>query len=770
MPKQHSLLRSALSRGDFTTAEELLRRFRTASAEAFSRNNYDYLLARLLQWRGSSAEAKGEFQKVIARNSPLSGYALWHQAEIERATGNPKEEQKLLQRFISQFRDHLLWERAADRLIESYYKSANYQAAINSLRQLIGSRRDATVMIGEAQLALGQTEAARTSFESVLSTSSKDDAALSAVRGLDRIDEKGKGPGLAQTETDVLHRARVYQANRQFAEARKHWLVLVRNFPESKSRAEVLFQLGQGYFQENQYVEAIKWYSQAHQEFPQTPEGEEGYYYVGHCYQYLNDPDHAIARYEEFLKNYPRSKFVGYAHLNAIDTLRSAGRPADALKWAARTQSGVKGAFFVLEALFKQANIHLAQGNYAASLADFTALKSSKSLNARGLIASTSAPEVAFMRGYCLEKLGRFKDAIDEYLSLPETRNGAAGYYGLRASERLRALTVNARARALVNARRDRFLEEARLAHTKGDEDAAKNAATEALRFNISEARHAEMLKILRAAYGTLRGYQLPGLAVENAGRTVLLDAGATPASDTSHRTIAGELLFLGLYDEGAAEYAQTQPPAASLAYYCARGNCAHKTIEYSEPILNSLPADYRLELLPREWAEVFFPYPYRYDLTRHARPLGVDPRFVLSIIRQESRYNPGVKSYAAARGMMQFISATADQIAAQLKMTDFEQDDLYDHDIAIHFGSQYLKNLLGEFGTPQAVAAAYNGGEDSVRRWLMRAGSPEIDRFVIEVLKKQTKDYVFKVINYYAAYQKLYPEPATAERPSPAN
>lgn len=765
-----------MDRGDYRAAEQILGRMMSLSGDAFARNNYDYLLARLLKWREANAEASSMFKNVISRNSPLSGYALWHQAEIERATSHPPEEQQLLQKFISQFSDHLLRERAIERLSESYFKTANYRAAIDTLRLLGGPRRDATAMIGDAQLALGQAAPARLSFEAVLSNGSLDDASLRAVRGLDRLNNQtGQSgqpgqPMIVLTEAERLRRARVYQFNRQFSEARNHWLVLARDFPASAGRAEILFQLGRGYFLDYQYIDAIKWYRQVHQELPQTDEGEEGFYYIGHCYQYLNDADRAIARYEEFLKAYPKSDFVGYAYLNAIDTLRSAGRPADALKWAARAQTNLQAQFFSVTALFKQANIRLAQENFASALADFTALRS-KNLNARGLTASTSASEVTFMRGYCLEKLGQMDGAITEYLSLVEVRdganrgNGAAGYYSRRATERLRKLTFDTRARNMVNKRRDRFLADARIAHANGDPAAAKNAAHQALRLDLNDKAREEMLKVLRAAYGELRGYQLQNITITNAGRAFPLDAGTAPANGNSHQTIAAELLFLGLYDEGASELAQTQPPRPSLALLCARGNCANKTIEYSEPILNSLPADYRLELLPRDWAEVFYPYPYRHSLARQAQGRGVDPRFVLSIVRQESRYEPGVKSYAAARGMMQFISSTANQIAEQLKLNDFEQNDLYDPDVAILFGSQYLKNLLDEFGSPQAAAAAYNGSEDSVRRWRARSGSQDIDRFVIEVLKKQTKDYVFKVMNYYAAYQILYPNEPVVEK-----
>jgi soluble lytic murein transglycosylase len=747
-PQQHTQLRAALDRGDQTAAEQDLREMAQTSPEAFARNNYDYLLARLLEQRGANAEAAALFQRVIARNSPLAGYALWHQAEIARAGGNAGEEQRLLARFLSQSGDHLYRERAVQRLADSYFRSRQYQNVTTTMR-LLGPRRDALAMIGEAQAALGQTEAARASFESVLASGAMDDASLRACLGLDRLDDSAL---TTLMEAARLRRARVYQFNRYFAEARKHWLAHVRYFPRSPKRAEALFQLGRGYFLENNFAEAAKWYERVHDEFPLTEEGEQGFYYVGHCYQFLDDAGRAIARYEAYLREYPEGEFIGYAHLNAIDSLRSAGRINEALQWAARAQT-LNEAFFVTTALFQQAKIRLTANDFAAALADFTALRS-RNLSVRGQVATTSAPEVAFMRGHCLEKLGRFDEAIDQYLSLPEARGGAAGYYGWRASERLRALGAS---QGTVAVRRDRFLADARAAHSQGNAASAKAAANQALRLVKDAALREELLAILRAAYGRLAGYQAPSLPVGAAGRGAVLDAGVAPAAGSSHQTLASELLFLGLYDEGAPELAASGAPWPTMAFYCSRGACANRAVDYSEPLLNRLPEDFRLELLPRETAEIFYPMPFRAALYKHAAPRGIDPRFVLSIVRQESRYDPRVKSGQAARGMMQFIPSTANQIAAQLGLGDFEQNDLYNPDIAILFGSQYIKNLNDEFGSGQAVAAAYNGSEESVRRWRQRARGTEIDRLVIEVAKRETKDYVFKVMNFYNAYRSIY-------------
>ncbi|MFN0086289.1 MAG: transglycosylase SLT domain-containing protein [Blastocatellia bacterium] len=751
-PEQHGQIRAAIDRNDANAAEQALREMARSAPGDFARNHYDYLLGRLLERRGAGAEGGALFQKIVLRNSSLAGYALWHQAEIARGGGNLLEEQRLLQRFISQHTDHLFRERAIRRLADSYFRTGQYQNVINTHRMTGGPRREAMAMIGEAQLALRQPEAARATFESVLAGGAMDDASLRACLGLDQIDESAIA---SLSEADRLRRARVYQFNRHFAEARRHWAALVRFFPQSPRRAEALFQIGRGYFLENNFAEAAKWYERAHDEFPRSSEGEQGFYYAGHCHQYQDDTNRAIARYEAYLREYPEGEYIGYAHLNAIDTLRSGGRPAEALEWAARAQAITREPFIVLSALFQQARIRLAQENYAGALADFTALRA-RNLNVRGLTAGTNAPEAAYFRGVCLERLGRWDEAVNEYLSLPELRTGASGYYGLRATARLQAMLNNAETRGIVAARRNRFLAEARA--EQNSPPAIKSAALQALRMSAANATRDEMLAILRGVYSRLPGYRPPEMPIAPAGRTAPLDASAPAASGTSHQALASELLFLGLDDEGAPELAAAGAPLPTMAFHCARGNCANRAVKYSEPILNTLPEDFRLELLPPETAEVFFPYPFRDSLERHAASRRLDPRFVLSIARQETRYNPVEKSPQAARGLMQFIPSTANQIAAQLNLRDFEQNDLYDAETAILFGSQYMKNLLDEFGTSQAIAASYNGSEESVRRWRLRARSNEVDRLVIEIAKRETKDYVFKVMNFYNAYRIIYP------------
>jgi soluble lytic murein transglycosylase len=288
-------------------------------------------------------------------------------------------------------------------------------------------------------------------------------------------------------------------------------------------------------------------------------------------------------------------------------------------------------------------------------------------------------------------------------------------------------------------------------------------------------------------AYQALPTFNLPSFNLLTLGRQKVNTAEVQqPAGvDLSHQTLADELFFLGLYDEGVPEFAVARsesseanpaprsaaPPKETatvtsgsdldytLASYSLRGGLANRAVRFGEQLWRNIPADYVLELAPRELVDLLYPLPYRESLLMHA-PRGVDPRFVLSIARQESRFQPDAKSVAAARGLMQFIPETSTDMARQLGLSDFTQDDLYNPDTAILFGSQYLVNLFKQFpAQPQAVAASYNGGPENVARWIGRSRSNEADRYVPELGFSQTKDYVFKVMTNFWIYQQMYDE-----------
>jgi soluble lytic murein transglycosylase len=126
--------------------------------------------------------------------------------------------------------------------------------------------------------------------------------------------------------------------------------------------------------------------------------------------------------------------------------------------------------------------------------------------------------------------------------------------------------------------------------------------------------------------------------------------------------------------------------------------------------------------------------------------------------MKQESGFDPDARSGSAASGLMQFISSTADKIAIELGHSELEPDDLFHPSTSIMLGSQYVADLFKLFpDKPEAVAAAYNGGEDNVARWLDRSRTDQPERYVPEIMYAQSKDYVYRVMANYRMYRLIY-------------
>lgn len=152
------------------------------------------------------------------------------------------------------------------------------------------------------------------------------------------------------------------------------------------------------------------------------------------------------------------------------------------------------------------------------------------------------------------------------------------------------------------------------------------------------------------------------------------------------------------------------------------------------------------------------YPVLFRTELLRYAKTKGIDPRFVLAIMKQESSFRANAKSPSAARGLLQLVYDTALKYNQKAGFPNFNADDLYQPNINIAIGSTYIADLKDQFGgLYEAIAASYNGGEDNAARWLDRSKPKDAAIFASEVGFAETKNYVFKVMNNYRVYRELY-------------
>lgn len=496
------------------------------------------------------------------------------------------------------------------------------------------------------------------------------------------------------------------------------------------------------------------------------------------AYSRLNKPKEAVTRYQKFIEKHPDSDTLERGYLNIVDIQRDLGETADALKWTQKTREAFKGELAEALALFAQTRIRIAEGNWNDALNDLNELQKMADLGGTRVPAGTNKNEVAFLRAFTLEQLGRFPEAIEAYLAIPD---GRAEYYGWRSTERLKTLSLDEKASGIVNQKFGSLFNTSQQNITPQTADSIRLSAQNALRLTNDENVSQKLLETIKKAYAVLPAYQkIPVGKLQEFGRIEILKDKPT-SNAVSHQTLADELLFLGLYDEGTPELETAlreklakntnsladfpAETAYTLAVFYKRGDMANRAIGYVEPLWRNVPPDFQIELIPRDQAELLYPIPYADSLIKFSPERNVDPRFALSIMRQESRYRADVKSVAAARGLMQFISDTSNKIAAELGKKNFKQDELYNPPTAILFGSQYLGNLYRLFPNQhQAVAASYNGGEHNMTRWLARSKTDNPDRYVSEIIFSQSKDYVYKVMQNYRVYQIFYDEKLKAK------
>jgi len=152
------------------------------------------------------------------------------------------------------------------------------------------------------------------------------------------------------------------------------------------------------------------------------------------------------------------------------------------------------------------------------------------------------------------------------------------------------------------------------------------------------------------------------------------------------------------------------------------------------------------------------YPAPYRLQILNEAQKRALDPRLVLALMKQESRFKPNAKSPSAARGLLQLTLDAAQKYSVRAGVKNLTEESLYRPEVSIAIGCEYLGELSRMFaGLPEAIAASYNGGEDNVVRWLARSNQNDDGVFTAEIGFSESKGYVFKVMAYYRAYRQLY-------------
>jgi len=119
----------------------------------------------------------------------------------------------------------------------------------------------------------------------------------------------------------------------------------------------------------------------------------------------------------------------------------------------------------------------------------------------------------------------------------------------------------------------------------------------------------------------------------------------------------------------------------------------------------------------------------------------------ILSVIEQESKFDPDAKSYKGALGLMQVMPVTGFFIAGEENIPWISSEQtLLNPILNIRIGCAFLSQLIGSYGLNGALIA-YNSGERYVRLW-------SNNNFSASTLAIETRTYVPAVLQKISLYQ----------------
>ncbi|MBD1844079.1 transglycosylase SLT domain-containing protein [Cyanobacteria bacterium FACHB-63] len=152
---------------------------------------------------------------------------------------------------------------------------------------------------------------------------------------------------------------------------------------------------------------------------------------------------------------------------------------------------------------------------------------------------------------------------------------------------------------------------------------------------------------------------------------------------------------------------------------------------------------------------QALYPFPYVETIENWSQQRQLNPMLVTALIRQESRFEPDIKSSVGAVGLMQVMPETGEYIANNIKVKQFK---LADPETNIKFGTWYLDYTHLQYDNNSMLAvASYNAGPGAVAGWVSKAKSQDPDEFVEAIPYSETRGYVKSVLGNYWNYLRLY-------------
>ncbi len=716
--------------------EELLDQIEKKNPDLYARYQLAYLDARMLIEKNELGEAARKLAPYLDAKSGFRDLALYHQAEIADASGDRAGASRARQELIASYPQALYRDQAIDDEADYLQSLRNPAPLIAFVRLVTPSapterRRELGARIVESELRAGNAAVAFANGIALLTGMTTDDAAERVSRALDRPDLIARmNPQQKQMLGDALFN------HRHFDRAIAVLTPALSGLPAK--RDELQFAIGRCWFGDEKYPQAQQTYLRGAATTKDPRWKATFLWHASRAAQLQNDDAGAEKLMTQVIALPGRSPAMLAALTQRIRTRAKEHRLGEAAADLQLLRKAAPNDHSIVEGSLAYACALLAANDPTAA---FVALNSIP----RKLLNKMDATEYGYWRARALESRDPHA-SFNEYLSV--LRATVPTHFAYFARERLQSAEMQARVTQELNVR------DAQVANLVASKQWAIAKQIQTDRILLSTRNRDAELQRLASIYRQIPAYaDVLELQPEPLPKL--------PSVNPSDRTSL--LIALGLYDEAAPQVMQRyalKPLRAALTRSVAlnRGNASRDSIYAVEVLMKSVPADYLPDLLPMSVRMLLYPRYFDAFIAEDSKRFGADPTLVLSIMREESRFNPRAKSVAAARGLLQFIITTARDIGEAIGLVNVSAEDLYDPAVIIRLGAKYISQLEQRFGGDHYMTAgAYNAGPNQVALWARLAPAQGDDWFMSAINFDETKDYVRKVMNSYRRYGEIY-------------
>lgn len=155
---------------------------------------------------------------------------------------------------------------------------------------------------------------------------------------------------------------------------------------------------------------------------------------------------------------------------------------------------------------------------------------------------------------------------------------------------------------------------------------------------------------------------------------------------------------------------------------------------------------------------QLAFPIYYTDEINKNCDMRNLDAFHILSLIREESHFNPKARSSSNAIGLMQLMLPTASEIAEKKGFEAPDDLKLQKPEYNIALGVAYFNFVLDMVNNvPMYATGGYNGGFNAVNSWREKFKSLDSDEFVESIPYPESQYYIKKVFRSRYNYSKIY-------------